>query len=108
MTCQTEKRHSCSYAVSKSLSVFCSVHPAPFFGVRDFFRLALMFMEEPHQLIAADPDLIVPVLLGFIEDQLQAEMEMGLVDVVGVLGPAVAGAAHIPDHIAGLDDAPLL
>ena len=92
----------------KGRQVFRPVYPAPFLGVRDLLCLALMLVEEPHQLVAADPDLIVPVLLGLVEDQLQAEMEMGFVNIVRILGPAIAGAAHIADHIPGLDRAAFL
>lgn len=35
-------------------------------------------------------------------------MKVGFVDVVGVFGAAVSGAAQVADDVAGLDDAAFL
>ena len=71
-------------------------------------RLAAVHGQEFDQLVAADPNFVVSVLLGLVEDQLQTEVQVGFVDVVGVLRAAVSGASQVADHVAGLHVAPLL
>ena len=51
---------------------------------------------------------MIAVLLGFIKNKLQAEMKMGLIDIVGVFRTAVAGSAEIADDVSGLDNTPFL
>ncbi len=66
-------------------------------------------LQKLDKLVAVDPDFIVSLFLGFVEDELETEMQMWLVDVVGIFCTAVAGAARmITDHITGLDDASFL
>ena len=88
-----------------SLRLPLVIDPFPFLCPLHLCHLALVHPQEFYQLITVDPDLVVPFLLGLVEDQLEAEMEMGRVDVVGVFRGAVSGSAQIADHISGSDHA---
>ena len=83
-------------------------NPGIFFCFRVLFCLGAVQLQKLDKLVAVDPDFIVSLFLGFVEDELETEMQMWLVDVVGIFRTAVAGAAQIADYITGLDDASFL
>lgn len=84
------------------------VYPVVFLGLLVFDGFGAVHGEELGQFVAVDPDFVVAFLLGLVEDELEAEMKVGLVDVVGVFGAAVSGAAQVADDVAGLDDTAFL
>ncbi len=87
--------------------VFHLKAPGPFFGFRIFFREAPVFVQETGECVAVDPDFVVPLFLGFVENKLQPPMEMDGLNVVDVFLFAVSGVPHVADHIPGSDHAPL-
>ena len=67
------------------------------FIVALYFRAVLG--EKSGQFVAADPYLVIPFPLGFVKNQLQAEVQMILINVIRILFRAVAGSAYISDDI---------
>ena len=84
------------------------IDPVIFFGFLVFDGFRTVHGEKLDQLIAVNPDFIVALFLGFIEDQLQAKVQVRFIDVVGVFRTAVAGPAKVTDDIPGLYDASFL
>ena len=60
-----------------------------------------MTAQKQNQLIRINPDLIVAILLRFVENQLDAEVQMGDIDIAGVFRCAAAGMSHIADDVSG-------
>ena len=63
--------------------------------------------EQTDNRVDIDPDFVVAFLLRFVENQLHAEMQVRLFDVVDIFGGAVSGMPHVADDIARLHDAAL-
>ena len=59
----------------------------------------MLYLHFRLSLIHIYPDLIVTILLGFIKDELHANMQMCLVNVVDIFFGAVTGMSHVTDHI---------
>ena len=66
-----------------------------------------MLGKEPVDLVYVDPDFAVALLLTLVKNQLHSKMEMIYVNVVGVFGVRVPGAAQEADQIPGVDGLPL-
>ena len=95
---------SCGRPFLRSGNILRLVYPRPFFGAVYFYSFALVLSQKFYQFVAVDPDLMVTFFLGFVKDQFQAEVEVGLFNIVGVFFGTVAGTAHIADDIPGLDE----
>ncbi len=81
---------------------------APFFCLIVSYRFAAVSIEKTDELIAVNPDFTVSFLLRFVENKLNAEMQVRRVDIVGVFFCAVSGPTHVSDDITGGDDTALL
>ena len=73
-----------------------------FLGFLIPFYRGLVLGKEPDNLIGVDPDLIF-LGLGFIENQLDAEVKMGPGHAVDVLAGGVAGHPQVADDLPSLD-----
>lgn len=89
------------------MRVFHILYPEPYLAVPLFGSFGLVALKKTGQLVWIDPDFAITVLLGFIKDQLDTEVQMDLINVVGILFFAVAGMSHIADDIAGSHNAAL-
>mgnify|MGYP007112488370 CR=1 FL=1 len=86
--------------------IFRLVYPLSILGsCPTFYGSHTGSFAEILQFVAVDPDLVVTFFLGFVKDQFQAKVKMGLFNVVGVFFGAVTGAAHIANDISGLNEA---
>ena len=97
-----------SVLVGSDGRIFHLEMPEPFFGFGVFFRKGPVFVQEARQRIAVDPDFIVPFFLGFVKNKLQSPVEVDGLDVVDIFLLAVAGVAHIADHVSGCHHAAFL
>jgi len=82
--------------------IYKIIYPAVFLGFIVLNRFYTVSAQEFNKVIAVDPDFIDAFLLGFVKYQLDAEMKMGGVDIVGIFRSAVTGSAKIADNISSL------
>ena len=47
---------------------------------------------------------MISFFLGFIKNQLNAEMKVGFVNIISIFRRTVAGTPQITDNVSGLDD----
>lgn len=79
----------------------------PFFGFGILFCEGSVFVQEAGEGIAVDPDLVISFFLRFIKDKLEPPVEVNGFNIVHIFRLAVAGMAHVADHITGSDHAAL-
>ena len=80
----------------------------PLLRIRHFRSLGLVIPQKTYQLIGIDPDFPIPLFLRFVKDQLYAEMEMNLIDIIDIFRGAVAGMPHVSNDIPGRYNASFL
>lgn len=79
------------------------IDSVPFLCLGILGRLRPVFIKKPGQVIAVYPDFVISFLLGFIKDQLESPVQMGLPDIIHIFLLAVAGVSHIADDLPGSD-----
>ena len=67
-----------------------------------------MASEQPDNVVHVDPDVAVALLLAFVKNQLQAEVQVHGFDVVHIFLGRVAGATHKADDLPRLNQVSLL
>ena len=87
--------------------VFHFINTRPLLSAIFFDSFGAVYRQKTDQFIAVNPDLVVSLFLGFIEDELDPEVQVRSCDVVGVLRGAVSGPAQVSDHISRCHDTAL-
>lgn len=82
------------------LRIFHFMGTAPLFAALNLIHFTAVAVKEFRQLVTINPDLIVPFLLGLIENKLQSPVQVNRLDIVDVFLRAVPGMPHVTDHIA--------
>ena len=88
------------------IQIAVGIQPLPPPGLRVAGHAAAMRGKQLDDGIGIDPDLAVALLLRFVEDQLQAEMQVDRLDIVDIFLRGIACAAHKADDIPRLHALP--
>lgn len=80
----------------------------PLLCLLNLMYLTSVLTQKSRQLIGINPDFRIAVLLGFIKNKLDAEMQMYLINVIDIFRITITGMTHVADDVPGLYLAALL